>query len=609
VSTEKRLIIAVALSLGVVLLFGYLYERGGSDERPRPPAPAAAVTAETAAPGAAAAAPVAPAATPAAPALPAATAPAPAAPEVAAAGPLAPTEPPPETRESFENAEISVSVSSRRGRITTWRLRDPRYTEEDAGEAVPLDLASVPPGILGLHCYDSAAPEENRKDVCPDDYVLSRDGDTVILIGIPRPGALVSVRQRYEFGVEGNPFTFRRTVTLEPATPGVPVRNLVLWTWVSMFEPLDDDSGGWLSPKLNGQNGLCRIGGDLQREERSDVGANWREYGSLDYVGVETTYFLSAFGFENRIPPDRRDFCVLDVLRTGERAPLRASLQFAPMDLTEQRTHVLVGYLGPKSLDRLRDVPALSGLDEAIDYGWFSPISLVMLRVLQFFHGLVGSWGVAIILLTVLVKLLLLPLTHWSTMSMRRMAAVKPLLDEINEKYKEDKQRKNQALMDLYKTHKINPLSGCFPLLLQMPIWIALYRMLGNSAELYHTPFLYLKDLTQADPYYILPLVLGVSMFAQQKLTPTTMDSTQAKIMQWFMPILFTVFMLWLPSGLNVYILTNTVLSVVQQQLINRFVPAPVLVAAKGAAQPGAAPAPAAGRTDDAPPRRSRRKR
>ena len=218
------------------------------------------------------------------------------------------------------------------------------------------------------------------------------------------------------------------------------------------------------------------------------------------------------------------------------------------------------------------------------------------------------NWGIAIVLLTVLVKLVMLPLTHWSTVSMRRMSALKPLMDEINEKYKDDKQRKNQAIMELYKTHKVNPLGGCFPILVQMPIWIALYRMLGASAELYHVSFLYLPDLTAKDPYYILPAILGLSMFVQQKMTPTTVDSAQAKVMLYGMPIMFTVFMLFLPSGLNLYIFVNTILSIAQQQVTNRLVPMPVLAAAKGVpAMPRTSSPGAAG--DGREGGRSRRKR
>lgn len=622
-STNTRLIVAVVLSLGVVLAFGLLEDlwkddrdssgRGaaaaGSDAS-TPVAAAPAAASDASAPSVAPA--VADAATAPAPSVPAAV-PAPA--EASSASAPAPAAAPPaapllrEQRERLENEAVSAVVSSRRGALVSWRLKDPRFDETVAGGRVPLDLAATADGVTGLYCYQAADVQGNYADVCPDDYVVRRQGETVVLEGVPRPGSRVRVRQTLRLGTPENPYAVRRTIVLAPIEPGQVVQNLVVWMSVAHPALRNKPSGGWLSPSTNKQRGLCWVNGELGRTDRGDVSSSSRSHGSIGWVGVEDTYFLSALGFEKKDPPNRRDFCVLDILGAETRQPLRATLQFAPMDLGGERTFELTGHLGPKSLDLLRGIPALPGLDEAVDYGWFGPLCIVMLRIMEFFHSLVSVWGVAIILLTVLVKLVLLPLTHWSTVSMRRMSALKPLLDEINEKYKDDKARKNQAMMDLYRTHKVNPLGGCFPLLLQMPIWIALYRMLGASTELYHVSFLYLPDLTQADPYYVLPAVLGISMFVQQKMTPTTVDSAQAKVMLYGMPILFTVFMLFLPSGLNLYIFTNTLLSIAQQQIYNRLVPLPVLQAAKGTTP---APKPAAGApvADGGQPRgRSRRKR
>jgi len=598
VSTNTRLVVAVVLSIGVVFAFGLLEDlwkddRGSSNRRTVPaaasdgsaPAIATSGTADasvtTSDASGSAAGPVESAATPEATSA-SATAP---------AAPSSPASPVREQREKIENEAVAAVVSSRRGAFVSWKLKDPRFDETVAGGRVPLDLAATADGVTGLYCYQAADVQGHYADVCPDEYVLRRQGETVVLEGVPRPGARVRVRQTLRLGTPEDPYAVRRTIVLAPLAPGQVVQNLVLWTSVAHPAPRHKSSGGWFSPATNQQRGLCRVNGELGRTDRKDVSSSSRSHGSIGWVGVEDTYFLSALGFEKKDPPNRRDFCVLDIVGAEARSPLRATLQFAPMDLGGERTFELTGHLGPKSLDLLRAV-ALPGLDEAVDYGWFGPLCVVMLRIMEFFHSLVSVWGVAIILLTVLVKLVLLPLTHWSTVSMRRMSALKPLLDEINEKYKDDKARKNQAMMDLYRTHKVNPLGGCFPILLQMPIWIALYRMLGASTELYHVSFLYLPDLTQADPYFVLPAVLGISMFVQQKMTPTTADSAQAKVMLYGMPILFTAFMLFLPSGLNLYILTNTLLSIAQQQIYNRLVPLPVLQAAKGATP---APKPAAG--------------
>jgi len=211
------------------------------------------------------------------------------------------------------------------------------------------------------------------------------------------------------------------------------------------------------------------------------------------------------------------------------------------------------------------------GLDDTIDFWVLGFLCKPMLWLLRQSYAVIPSWGVAIIVLTLLVKVLTLYPTHQSMVQMRRMAELKPKMDAIREQFKDDKAKMNQALMDLYKREKVNPLGGCLPMLLQMPIWIALYRTIYGAVDLYQAPlFLWVDDLSAPDPYFVMPIVLGALMFLQQKMTPTMGDQTQAKIMQWMMPIMFTAFMLFLPSGLVFYILVNTLLSIAQQWYIRR---------------------------------------
>ncbi len=237
-------------------------------------------------------------------------------------------------------------------------------------------------------------------------------------------------------------------------------------------------------------------------------------------------------------------------------------------------------YVGPKDIDRLKE-PGV-GLEDSLDFWVLGFISKPMLYLLRWFYSLVPHWAVAILLLTVLVKLALLYWTQKSYAQMQRMASLKPMMEEIKQKYGRDKERLNQEMMNLYKREKVNPLGGCLPMLLQMPIWIALYRTIYSAVDLYQAPLgLWITDLSAPDPYFVLPLVLGASMFLQQKLSPTTMDSAQAKMMLYIMPVMFTVFMLFLPSGLNLYILVNTVLSLAQQwYLRKKLSPSPVAKAA-----------------------------
>ncbi len=210
-------------------------------------------------------------------------------------------------------------------------------------------------------------------------------------------------------------------------------------------------------------------------------------------------------------------------------------------------------------------------LSSAVDLGWFAIIARPMLSVLKFIQGWVVNWGVAIIILTIFIKLLTLYWTQKSMRSMKEMSKLKPELDKLREKHKDDKQRLNTEMMNLYKTHNISPLGGCLPMLLQMPVWFALYRTLGAAAELYRAPFVgWIHDLTAPDPLHIIPVALTGLMFAQAKIAPAAVDSSQQKMMQYMMPAMFGVFSLVFPSGLAIYMFTNTLLGMSHQYYINR---------------------------------------
>ena len=225
-------------------------------------------------------------------------------------------------------------------------------------------------------------------------------------------------------------------------------------------------------------------------------------------------------------------------------------------------------YLGPKLQD---DLEALSdGLNLSVDYGFLFFISDILFTTMKYIHSVVHNWGVAIILLTVLVKAIFFPLSAASFKSMANMRRVQPDLLRIREQYAEDKQRLSQEMMALYKKEKINPLGGCLPMIVQMPVFIALYWSLMESVELRHADFaLWINDLSVMDPYFVLPLLMGASMFFQQSLNPAPPDPMQAKVMK-FMPVIFTFFFLFFPSGLVLYWLTNNVLSISQQWFITK---------------------------------------
>jgi YidC/Oxa1 family membrane protein insertase len=225
-------------------------------------------------------------------------------------------------------------------------------------------------------------------------------------------------------------------------------------------------------------------------------------------------------------------------------------------------------YVGPQEQRRLQ--AAAPGLDLVVDYGWLAIIAWPLFWLLEKFYALSGNWGVAIILLTVLIKLVFFPLSAASYKSMAKMKLITPRLQKLREMYAHDRQKMNQAMMELYKTEKINPLGGCFPIVVQIPVFIALYWVLLAAIELRHAPFmLWIKDLSALDPYYVLPILMTATMVLQTRMNPVPPDPVQARVMQ-IMPFVFSIFFFFFPAGLVLYWLVNNILSIAQQWQIQR---------------------------------------
>jgi YidC/Oxa1 family membrane protein insertase len=225
-------------------------------------------------------------------------------------------------------------------------------------------------------------------------------------------------------------------------------------------------------------------------------------------------------------------------------------------------------YIGPQETDKLEKVAP--GLELVVDYGWLTIIAAPLFWLLKWIHGLVGNWGWAIIVLTVLIKAVFYPLNAKAGRSMAQMKVMAPKMEKLKQLYGDDRQKLNQAMMELYRTEKINPLGGCLPILVQIPVFIALYWVLLASIELRHAPWLgWIQDLSAPDPYFILPVIYAVSMFVQTKLNPQPADPVQARVML-AMPIVFSVFFLFFPSGLVLYWVVQNLLSILQQWHINR---------------------------------------
>ena len=240
-------------------------------------------------------------------------------------------------------------------------------------------------------------------------------------------------------------------------------------------------------------------------------------------------------------------------------------------------------FAGPQTEKDL--VAAAPGLEYAVDYGWLTVIAKPLFWVLSKINGLVHNWGIAIILLTVLIKAAFYPLSAKSYKSMAQMREMAPRMQAMKEKFGDDKQKMQQAMMELYRTEKINPMSGCLPILVQIPVFIALYWMILGSVELRHAPFFgWIQDLAAIDPYYVLPILMGATMIIQTSLNPPPTDPIQAKVMK-IMPVVFSVFFFFFPAGLVLYWLVNNVLSIAQQWYVNKSIHAAALLKKGNAAK------------------------
>ena len=293
--------------------------------------------------------------------------------------------------------------------------------------------------------------------------------------------------------------------------------------------------------------------------------AKFTRYASDGWLAMVQHYFVGAW-----LPHEgmQREFFVR---KTG--ADLYASGLILPVEQIEpgQSRSVSVRlYAGPQDQSKLEDIA--KGLDLVVDYGWLTVIAAPLFWVLAWFHSLTGNWGWAIILVTVVLKLVFFPLSAASYKSMAKMRVLGPRMQRLKELYGHDKQRMQQEMMEMYRKEKINPLGGCLPILVQIPVFIALYWVLLGSVEMRHAPWLgWIQDLSAKDPYFILPVIMGASMMVQMKLNPTPPDPIQAKIMM-ILPIVFTFMFMWFPSGLVLYWVVNNLLSIAQQWQITRMI-------------------------------------
>jgi YidC/Oxa1 family membrane protein insertase len=314
--------------------------------------------------------------------------------------------------------------------------------------------------------------------------------------------------------------------------------------------------------------GVYTDAGKYQKVSWSDIAKNKVPYPKTadnGWIGVVQHYFVSAI-----VPPEKveREYYTREISKDLFSAGVILPLGNVAPGATATATTRL--YSGPQDQDKLKALAP--GLDLVVDYGWLTIIAAPLFWVLKLLHGWFGNWGLAIIGLTVLIKLIFYPLSAASYKSMAKMKQVTPRLMKIREQYANDRAKMNQAMMELYKTEKINPLGGCLPIVVQIPVFIALYWTLLGSVELRNAPFYgWIKDLSAPDPFYVLPALMMLSMILQTKMNPTPPDPVQAKVMM-IMPFVFGVMFFFFPAGLVLYWLVNNILSIAQQWQITRMI-------------------------------------
>jgi len=568
----KRLLLAVGLALGVLLIWTTFFQ--SKEEPPKPKAEAGSGTAGQAQPAAVAG--VVPIGRPAG---------------APAEAPAPPAEPP--ITLAFDR--FVATFSSACGGLTSWQLTDKRY-ERDAtkgellptraqmtqidgsGKRVPVpdaDLAKLP----GCGAFDVNFVSGSTYFV-PEHAVWK--GEKV---------SPTEVRYRYandqleiikDFTIAPSTYVVSMAVTVNPHVPEGTVAQQQLAVSVYSYQDPEELKNGssriaaraWSSSTLRDDTIITtEVTGVIEAPRFEPVRGATR----IGWTGFDHPYLLVAYA------PKQSDGVTKQTWTGVKGRPkgfMETDLLF-PAAMFKQGAAPLiktvVAYLGPKNYDDLQhaDVAAefATGFDKVVDLGWFAFIGRPLLWLLQKFWEFARNWGVSIILLTILVKLLTLYWTTKSMRSMKQMAALAPQMKALQAKYGDDKQRQQAETMALYKQYGVNPVAGCLPILLQMPVWIALYRMLANAGELYQQPFIpgWIDDLTATDPYYVLPAILFITMFLQARLQPATADSAQQKFLQYGMPIMFGVMAFFFPSGLTLYMFTNNVLSALHSIYMNKF--------------------------------------
>ena len=454
---------------------------------------------------------------------------------------------------------LALKIDTRGGDIVEAKLLN--YDTEQ-GSGIPFTILQngnmkyiAQSGLTGTNGVDRVVPGRPVYQVEQSNYELNGQSEIVVPLTYVADNGLTFTKV---FTFAAN--SYKVDVKYQIQNQGTAPANVQMYGQLKQSSFVDSSSG--LIPTYRG----AAYSTSEERYEKYDfddiADANLNEMTPAGWVAMLQHYFVSAW-----VPAqDANNQLYTNYTSAGD-AVIGFKSPAINVDPNTTATTGAVFYVGPKDQDSLAEIA--DGLDLTVDFGFLFMISQPLHWLLMQIQALVVNWGVAIIIITLIVKTVMYPLTKAQYTSMARMRDLQPKIQQLKDRYGDDRQKMSQGMMELYRKEKVNPAGGCLPILIQMPIFLALYWVFLESVELRHAEFgLWLTDLSSKDPYYILPILMGISMFIMQKMQPMTIqDPMQQKMMQ-YMPVIFTVFFLWFPSGLVLYWLVSNVVSIVQMKMI-----------------------------------------
>lgn len=455
--------------------------------------------------------------------------------------------------------DLYKAVFSNRGAVIRhWELKQYWADSKKQNNIVLFDPGKV---IVGAYPMAVTASDGELNKLLQSGLFSVEGGDLHLNTGNPKGGIIFTLVDPNSGKGVRKAFTFHNeSYTVEIEMTPINLGGSYTLSTGSNFGISDwggASMGGFIGP-------TSLVGTKLIKDKVAKIKGPLYHEGDIKWTAVQDKYFISALIPQGNVKKI--------IVSKGNEKDVHSAIE-----ISEGQKSSFMLYAGPKEYKRLQALGV--GLDESISFGWFIVWELSIISwmakglfyLLQIFHRLSQNYGVAIIFLTMLVRVAFIPLTFKSFKSMKDIQKLQPEIQKLQKKFKDNRVELNKAMMELYKTHKVNPLGGCLPMVLQLPVFIGLYNLLANTIELRQTPFfLWITDLSIKDPYYVLPIVMGITMLIQQKMTPSTVDPTQAKIML-IMPVMFTFFFLNFPSGLVLYWLVNNVLTIGQQYVTTKY--------------------------------------